>query len=142
MDFGELIYFLIGIAWLLYSFSKKKKKPTHEPSQESRETIWEEEVVARAMEDEPHESHMASEDYSSESGEEYISSEPVAMASKLDEVPGDYFEKIKMGHKVERSTKKQEKPPVILQEEDEESDNNLDLRQAVIHSEILRAPYI
>jgi len=142
MDFGELIYFIIGIAWLLYSFSKKKKKPAHKPSQESRETIWEEEVVARAMEEEPHESHMGSDGYSSDPKEEYISPEPVAMASKLDEVPGDYFEKIKMGDQVKRSTKEPENPPANFEEEDEQPENNLDLRQAVIHSEILRTPYI
>ena len=142
MDFGELIYYIIGIAWLLYSFAKKKKPTAAKPSQEASEPIWEEEVITQVQEEEPIGPLMDSDDSGPEIKQEYIPPEPVAMASKLDEVPGDYFEKIKMGHKVERSTKKQEKPPVILQEQDEESDNNLDLRQAVIHSEILRAPYI
>ena len=141
MDFGELIYFIIGIAWLLYSFRKKKKATPAKPNQESQELFQEKEVILdQPMEDEGPDMHMVTNEPIVDPIDEHIASNPAPNTSNLDKVPADYFQSIKMGDKVERSTRKQAKSSVILQAEEAEA--QLDLRQAIIHSEILRTPYI
>jgi hypothetical protein len=141
MDFGELMYFIIGIAWLLYSFRKKKKATPAKPNQESQEIVQDIEVMMdQPMEEEVPDIHMVTNEPTVDPVAEHITPKPAPNTSSLDKVPANYFENTKMGDNVEKSTRKQEKSSVMLQEEEAEA--QLDLRQAIIHSEILRTPYI
>ena len=66
--------------------------------------------------------------------------EPTPATTKpIDTVDPDYFKKIRMGDKVKRSTtqKKPQKPYLIEAEEE----NDFDLREAIINSEILNRKY-
>ena len=160
MGFGEILYFLIGIGWLLYSWNKKKKEReaqhTHEEDYEPSEEPEVKNKAASVLED-----IIAMHAGGSESAIENIFEKPKketikekastnvpyfkdpepapAPAKVIDTVDPDYFEKIRMGEQVKRSTKKEEPKKPILTEPQEAPD--FDLREAVINSEILNRKY-
>ena len=160
MDLGEILYFLIGIAWLLYSWGKKKKGKNTQPTYEEGD-YYNEENETKSETTSVLEEIMAMHGGNSESAIENIfekpkekpikekpstnvsyfkDSEPTPAPSKgLDAVDPDYFEKIKMGKEVKRSTNKKERKKPILKEPQEAPD--FDLREAVINSEILNRKY-
>ena len=167
MDFGELIYFIIGIAWLLYSFRKKKK------AKEQKKRVAEyADTSSSEQNNEPLESEAQNETWenpilsfddlandlsgtSKESETQLPGSDPFEKSiensqfdeaennQNLDTVPPDYVKANKLGDAVERSTKKKTSADYDIPDQEEESlSEHFDLRQAVINAEILRNPYL
>lgn len=160
MGMGEILYFLIGIGWVLYSWNKKKKEReaqhTHqddyEPTEENEVKSEASSVLEEIMAMHAGGSESAIENIFEKPKEKPIKEkpstnvpyfknpEPVPAPPKgIDTVDSDYFEKIKMGEQVKRSTKKKERKKPILTEPQEAPD--FDLREAVINSEILNRKY-
>lgn len=162
MGFGEILYVLIGIGWVLYSWNKKKKEReaqhTHEEDYEPSEEPEVKNEAASVLEE-----IISMHGGGSESAIENIFEKPKketikekaspnvpyfkdpesapapAPAKVMDTVDSDYFEKIRMGEEVKRSTKKKEPKKPILTEPQEARD--FDLKEAVINSEILNRKY-
>ena len=158
MGFGEILYFLIGAGWLFYSWKKKKHERenslkkndynTETAKEEETSSSFLEEIISMQSEGVDNAIEKIFEKPKHELKKEkpptnipyFKDPEPTPTASKpIDNIDPDYFEKIRMGGTVKRSTKKKERKKPILTEPQEAPD--FDIREAVINSEILNRKY-
>ena len=160
MGLGEILYFLIGIGWLFYSWKKKKQEREKESSLKENDYDTEqtkdikepssflEEIISMQSESEDSAFEKIFENPKEETIKEKPSTnvpyskdpEPTPAATKpIDTVDPDYFKKIRMDDKVKRSaTKKKPQKPYLIEAEKE---NDFDLREAIINSEIINRKY-
>lgn len=156
----EILYILMGIAWLAYSLYSNKQKmdkkraaqgqdydATETPAPQRPRSIFDE-IFSEEL---PDESEARQEEYIPEIEEQswqkrqaaYAASEAQSLEQIVDEVPSDYFTK---QYALYNREVQEEEKPVLLEEVDEiakpETIDDFDLKKAVIYSEILRAPYI
>ncbi len=154
-NIGNLLYVLIGISWLLYSFFKKKKpKPQPQPYNTEEQNTYEEEQEDYVEEDQVHEQEQISKEeilrkiFESTETEEPVEAkpEPAVQYTAPPEPPKEHYIAPEVQKPVEvRVSEPEEDYWFEIDSESasakEEGDEiEFDLREAVIDSIILKRP--
>jgi len=163
MDIGDLLYVLIGIAWVVYSFVKKKKKtaspgPDHAEEEydevyeetEGDQDIYEEDVhedkrknileeIIKMAEAQADQTEEVSDPTPPKEAQPVPIIEPDKMHANQHFSEGEGW--IPNKDKEEKIPPKppKEDPSYKTQDEDEQG-TEIDLREAIIHSEIINRP--
>ncbi len=162
----DILYIVLGIAWLAYSLYSNKQKMDKKRAQQAeqmrehpqgeyspepvneapRRSLFEEmfDEIAPEYNEAQEDTYIPEVDESTlkRRMNEYSRNEAESLEVIRDEVPADYFTTRYSSGYQQMEDKKEEKIVLQEEEEDDEMTEKFNLTKAVIYSEILRAPYI
>lgn len=156
-NFGDLLYVLIGVAWLLYSFFKKKKSkqqpysPTEQNAYEEKEEYNDE---SQLYEEEQYKEEPISKEEIlkkifnpiEEPAEAEPEPEPVikytakSKSSAKQSIVPDVPKPSKVTHDESEELEAYADNSTSISDEEESDENDFDLKEAVVNSIILKRP--